>query len=103
MATPSFSVPYRAPHIVDLLIPKIVGTDGYRIKASPQFDGTPSFVTLFTASIGAGYLDPADEQRKHHTKPERNRVRCTFDPDTFNGSAAIADSSQFWLVFTPVV
>lgn len=103
MATPNFSVAYRAPHIVDLLIPKIAGTDGYRIKGSPQFDGSPAFVSLFTASIGAGHLDPAVDRRRLHAMPGMNRVRAVFDPDTFTGSAAIADAAQFWLVFQPVV
>ena len=103
MTTPNFSVPYRAPHIVDLLIPKIVGTDEYRIKASPQFDGSPAFVTLFTAKIGVGFLDPAVNRKKLHAMPGLNRVRATFDPDSFTGSAAIVDSAQFWLVFQPVV
>jgi|SRR5688572_7822843 len=103
MTTPSFSVAYRAPHIVDLLIPKIVATNGYRIKGSPQFDGSPAFVDLFTASIGSGYLDPAVDRRKLHMMPGMNRVRAVFDPDTFTGSAALVDSAQFWLVFQPVV
>jgi hypothetical protein len=103
MTTPRFSVPYRAPHVVDLLIPKIASTDGYRIKASPQFDGSPAFVTLFTVPIGAGFVDPAVDRRKLHTMPGTNRVRAVFDPDTYTGSAAILDSAQFWLVFQPVV
>lgn len=102
MTTPAFSVAYRAPHIVDLLIPKQVNTEGYRIKGSPQFDGSPAFVTLFTAAIGAGFVDPAVDVRKLSYMPGTNRVRAVFDPDTYTGSAAIVDGAQFWLVFTPV-
>lgn len=102
MTTPAFSVAYRAPHIVDLLIPKQVNTEGYRIKGSPQFDGSPAFVTLFTANIGAGFVDPAVDVKKLHALPGMNRVRAVFDPDTYTGTAAILDSAQFWLVFTPV-
>lgn len=101
-----FSVAYRAPHIVDLVMPKKVGVDGYRIKASSQFDGSPAFVTLFTASIGAGFLDPAVDRRKLSTMPGTNHVRAVFDPDTYAAGhtidAGLVDAAQFWLVFEPV-
>lgn len=102
MTTPAFSVAYRAPHIVDLLIPKQVNTEGYRIKGSPQFDGSPAFATMFTAAIGAGFVDPVVDVKKLHSLPGMNRVRAVFDPDTYTGTAAIVDSAQFWLTFTPI-
>lgn len=106
MTVQDFSVAYRAPHIVDLLIPKKVGVDGYRIKGSPQFDGSPAFVTLFTAGIAAGFLDPAVDRRKLSMMPGTNRVRAVFDPDTYAAGqtidAGLVDAGQFWLTFQPV-
>lgn len=101
MTTPSFAVAYRAPNIVDLLIPKQAATEGYRIAGSLTFDGT--FTDLFTATIGCGYLDPAVDRGRLHSMPGTNRVRAVFDPDTFTGAAGILDESQFWLTFTPIV
>lgn len=111
MSTPSFSVPYRAPGIVDVLVPKQTSgsdvVDGYRLKASPQFDGTPAFVTLLTASIGAGYIDRNVDRRKLHTMPGHGHVRATFNPDTFASGqpidAGLDDTRQFWMRFTPLV
>lgn len=102
MTTPSFAVAYRSSHLVDLVIPKQTGAEGYRIKGSLEFDGSPAFTTLFTASIGAGFLDPAVDRRRLHTMPGTNHVRAVFDPDTFTGTAGILDAGQFWLTFTPI-
>lgn len=102
MSTPGFSVAYRSVGIVDVVIPKQTAVAGYRLKASTQFDGTPAFVTLLTASIGAGYLDPAVNRMKLHTMPGTDHVRAVFNPQTFNGTAGITDSAPFWLRYTPV-
>lgn len=103
---PSFTVPYRSPGIVDLLIPKQVGIDGYRINASLQFDGSPAFVTLFTLSNGVGYLDPTVDRNRLHTMPGTNHVRAVFNPATFGAGktidAGLLDASQFWLTLQPV-
>lgn len=106
MTTPKFTVAYRAPGIVDLLIPKQVGVDGYRINASTQFDGSPAFVTLFTVTNGAGYLDPTVDRSKLSTMPGTNRVRAVFNPATFAAGqpidAGLLDTSQFWLTLQSV-
>jgi hypothetical protein len=107
MTIPNFTVAYRAPGVVDLLIPKQVGVDGYRINASLQFDGSPAFVTLFTVTNGAGYLDPAVDRGKLHTMPGTNRVRAVFNPATYGAGqtidAGLLDTAQFWLTLQPVV
>lgn len=106
MTTPNFSVAYRAPHVVDLLIPKQVGVEGYRIKASPQFDGSPAFVTLFTLGVGAGFLDPAVDRGKLSAMPGTNRIRAVFDPSTYATGetidAGLVDAGQFWLVLQTI-
>lgn len=107
MTIPNFTVAYRAPGVVDLLIPKQVGVDGYRINASLQFDGSPAFVTLFTVSNGAGYLDPTVNRSKLSYMPGTNRVRATFNPATYGSGqtidAGLLDTAQFWLTLQPVV
>lgn len=106
MTIPNFTVVYRAPGVVDLLIPKQEGVDEYRINGSPQFDGSPAFVTLITVGNGVGYLDPAVDRQRLSTMPGRNRVRVTFNPDTFGPGAPIdaglVDAAQFWLTLQPV-
>lgn len=104
MTTPGFSLVYRASHVVDLLIPKTAGTDEYRLKGSPQLNG--SFATLFTVGNNAGYLDPAVDRRTLSAMPGTNRVRVVFDPHTFStalsGDADLNDVEAFWLVLQPV-
>lgn len=106
MTTQEFSVPYRAPGIVDTLIPRVAGRTGYRLKASPQFDGTPAFVQLFEMASNHGYLDPAVDRRKLHTMPGQQHIRAVFNPNTFATgqpvAAAITDTMQFWMRFQPV-
>lgn len=107
MTTPDFSVAYRAPNIVDVLMPKQADVVGYRLKASPDADGTPNaYVTILTANIGAGFLDANVDRRKLHTMPGHNHVRAVFDPDTFASGepidAKLKDQQHFWLRFTPL-
>lgn len=105
MTTQPFSVPYRAPGIVDIVIPRVTGRTGYRLKASNQFDGSPAFVQLFEMASNSGYLDPAVDARKLHTMPGQH-LRATFNPNTFATGqpidAGLADAQQFWLKFQPV-
>src|ERR1051325_2380900 len=103
---PGFSVVDRAPHLVDLLVPKKQGTD-YRLRGSLQFDGSVPFVTLFTVSVAAGFLDPTVDRRRLSSFPGVNRSRAVFDPDTYADAqpidADLTDAAQFWLVLQPVV
>lgn len=101
MTTREFQVVRRRANHVDIVTPRRAGVEGYRFRAAPTFDGT--FVDLFTASISAGHLDPAIDRRVLNAlSNSRDHVRCVFDPDTFNGVAAIVDAHQFWLTFTPI-
>lgn len=101
--THPFSVAYRAPNIVDVLMPKQQDVAGYRLKATPDLDGAPTaYTTILTARTGAGYLDPSVHRGKLHTMPGNNHVRAVFDPETFNATASIKDSQQFWMRFAPV-
>lgn len=106
MSTLDFSVAYRAPGIVDVLMPKQQDVAGYKLSASPQFDGSPAFVDIITASIGAGYLDPSVPRGRLHNMPGTNKVRAVFNPDTFSAGqpidAGISDVVQFWMRFTPI-
>lgn len=99
-----FSIPYRAPGVVDILMPKKVGVEGYRVRGASNFDGT--FVDLFTASVGGGFLDPAVDRGKLSDMPGLNHVRAVFNPDTYGPGesidAGLIDTQQFWLQFQPV-
>jgi hypothetical protein len=103
---PNFTVGYRAPGIVDLLIPKQEGVESYVIKASSKTAGPPVLVTLLTVGIGVGYLDPSIDRNRLHTMPGTNRVRVVFNPSTYAAGGAIdaglVDTEQFWLVVQPV-
>lgn len=102
MTPTDFSIIRRTTGIVDVLFKKQAGIDGYRLQGSPQFDGSPAFVDLFTADIQTGYLDSTVDRRGIHYVPEQNSVRAVFNPTTFLGAAGIQDSAQFWLRFIPV-
>lgn len=102
-----FSVAYRAPNIVDVLIPKITDRTAYRLLASPQFDGAPAFVQIAEATNAVGVLDPAVDRRRLSSMPAaEKRVRIVFDPDTFATGepvdAGLDDTRQFWMQFQPV-
>lgn len=107
MTLPNFKVAYRAPGVVDLLIPRQPGVDGYQINGSVQFDGDPAFVPLFTAGASAGYLDPAVDRGRLHYLPGTDRVRAVFSPASFGAGqptdAGLVDAVQFWLTMQPVV
>jgi len=103
----SFSVAYRAPNIVDILMPKVALNTAYRLLASIEFDGSPAFVQIVEATHARGFLDPAVDRRKLSSMPGADRhVRVVFDPQTFTTGAAIdaglLDDRQFWLQFQPV-
>jgi len=101
MTTREFTIVRRRANLLDLITPKREGVQGYRFRGAPTFDGT--FVDLFTANISAGYLDPAINRMVLSSyATSRDHIRCVFDPQTFNGVAAIVDIDQFWLTFTPI-
>lgn len=103
--TTEFSVPYRAPNIVDVVIPKVLNRTGYRLKAAANFDSV--FVQLLEMAPSCGFLDPAVDRRRLHTMPGLNHIRAVFDPSSFDGhtsfpNAGIAEGTQFWMKFQPV-
>jgi hypothetical protein len=86
-----FSVIRRRPGIVDVLTPRVAGVEGYRFKASANFDGV--FVTIFTAPK-FGFLDTTGvDQRVIEAQPTDGQVRMVFNPTTY----ALTDGNQFWL------
>jgi hypothetical protein len=102
-----FLVYRRRPHLVDILTPKRAGVQGYRLKAALNFD--LAFVTILTADIGAGYLDPVAlragviNRLTLGSAPGNNHIRIVFDPDTFSGGPPTLDDNQhMWLQFFPV-
>jgi hypothetical protein len=97
-----FSTYRRRPHYVDILTPKRVGVEGYRLKAARNFDGV--FETIITADIGRGYLDPSINPQVINTAPGNKHVRFIFDPDTFQAphAADLLDDEHIWLQFFPV-
>lgn len=101
MTTREFQVVDRRANLLDIITPKRPDVQGYRFRAAPNFDGT--FVTILTADISSGFLDPTVDRRVLTPLPAgRNHVRVVFDPQTFFGAAAIVDADHFWLTFTPV-
>jgi hypothetical protein len=102
--TRPFTVLRRRSRLLDILIPKNVATQKYRLLAKSSFDG--AFTQIIEADIGAGYLDPAlrtsGVARALQAVNTRNHVRITFDPQTFAAAATISDSAQFWLKFQAV-
>lgn len=102
--TRPLTVVRRRPNLLDLVVPKNPATQGYRLRAATNFDAT--FTTILTADISSGYLDRNLVLNQKHLTLQalnnRNHVRITFDPQTFNGVASIVDSSPFWLRFQPV-
>jgi len=101
MADRLFSVVRRRPNMVDIIVPKIQGVEGYRFLSSLNFDGT--FNTLFTAPIASGYLDQNINPAVLSSVPGSSLVRCVFDPATFSGVPwNLVDTQPFWLKFQPV-
>jgi hypothetical protein len=106
MVPQDFSIPYRSLGLVDIIMPKKEGTDGYRVRAASNFDGV--FVDLFTVPFGGGFLDPAvDRGRLSEMPGGQNHVRATFNPSSYGLGGAIDagifDSRQFWLQFQPLL
>lgn len=96
-----FGVLRRRPGIVDILTPKQPGVvKGYRFQAATNFDG--SFVTLFTADIGSGYLDGTINPVVLTSVNNQDAVRVVFNPNTFTGTAGITDDQHFWLRMVPI-
>jgi hypothetical protein len=96
----NFSIVRRRPGIVDLLTPKQAGVKGYRIQGAVNFDTT--FTTLMTADISSGYLDPSINPVVLNALNNPGHIRIVFNPDTFTGTAGIADAKHFWLRFVPI-
>jgi hypothetical protein len=95
-----FNVIRRRTGIVDLLTPKRVNVQGYRLQAATNFDST--FTTIITAPISSGYLDPSINPMVLHPNNANDQIRIVFNPTTFNGVAGITDGLDFWLRFVPV-
>lgn len=93
MASRTFSVIRRVPTLVDMLTPLQAGVDGYRIKASSNFDGT--FTTLFTANRN-GWMDSTVNRDVLHTVPNRGIARMVWNPANYSG-AGITDTGQIWV------
>lgn len=86
-----FSVARRRPGIVDLFTPRTTGVEGYRLKASSNFDGV--FATILTAPK-FGFLDTTGvDQRVIEAQPTNGQVRIVFNPTTYG----LTDANQFWL------
>lgn len=101
MTTREFQVVHRRANLLDIITPKRPGVQGYRFRAAANFDGT--FVTILTADISSGFLDPTVDRRLLTPFPAgRNHIRIVFDPQGFFGVAGIEDAAHFWLTFTPV-
>lgn len=95
-----FSMTRRRPNLVDLLIPRQNGVDGYRIQSAPNFTG--AWTTRITAPV-QGYVDPAInlallEPQNLNPGPFGPPVRIVFNPATFS----LTDTANFWLRFVPV-
>jgi len=99
-----FYVVRRRPHLMDILIPKSATTKKYRLLASATFSGT--FTQIIEADIASGYVDPAiitsGQIHTLHALNNPGQIRVVFDPQTFAGTAGIADSNLFWLKFQAV-
>lgn len=99
MTTRPFSVVRRRTNLLDIITPKLVDTQGYRFRGALNFDA--AFSDLFTADIGAGFLDANVDRRVLHAVPNgQTHVRSVFDPATF--SPTIEDDQHFWLRFQPI-
>jgi hypothetical protein len=99
-----FNVIRRRANLADILIPKSLTTEKYRLLAAPNFDG--SFVQIIEANISSGYLDPAlvisNRVATLHSVNNPGQIRVTFDPETFAVLASIADADIIWLKFQAV-
>lgn len=91
-----FSIVRRRPGLLDILIPKQAGIQGYRFEWATNFDA--SYTNAFTATVQSGFLDRdrtsgGVDPRKLEMQPGTNRVRAAFNPATFS----IPDNKHFWL------
>lgn len=92
-----FSIARRRPNYVDLITPFSYGVTGYRLKWSPNFDGT---FTSFLTAPNVGFLDQTINQHKVDVQPMggtasnggRN-IRIVFNPS--NPSYGVALSGSF--------
>lgn len=106
-ANRDFSVVRRRPHLVDIVVPRRTGVQGYRFSASTNFD--LSFHTILTADISCGYIDSV-AVRAGRIDPRTlgalsgKHVRIVFDPTTFATphAAGLDDNQHIWLKFIPV-
>jgi len=90
-----YSVIRRRPHVVDVIVPKKAGADGYRLERALNFDA--AWTTIVTSGP-YGYVD--DSLRfQAHVPQSGDHVRIIFDPDNHH----LDDSLAFWMRFVPVV
>lgn len=86
-----FSVIRRRPGILDCLTARVPAVEGYRFKASANFDGV--FATILTAPK-FGFIDTVGvDQRVIEAQPTDGQVRIVFNPTTYG----LTDANQFWL------
>jgi len=90
-----FSIVRRRPGLLDILIPKQAGIEGYRFEWATNFDA--SYTAIFTATVQSGFLDRDKATGINlaalNSYPGTNRVRAAFNPATFS----IPDNQHFWL------
>lgn len=96
MTTRPFNVIRRKANLVDILIPKQAGVQGYRLRNAANFDA--AYADLLTADISSGYLGSTVDRRTLSPINSRDFVRIAFDPD----DEGLTDTAPFWLRFQPV-
>lgn len=85
----------RRPHMIDVLIPRVMGVDGYRLKWGTTFGGVP--LTFLTCS-NVGFRDENINPYLVDVQSIENSVRIVFDPATYS----IPEDVSFWMQFVPV-
>ena len=96
MTTRPFNVIRRRANFVDILMPKLAGVKGYRLRSASNFDA--SFTDLLTADIAASYLGPGINRGSVHMVNNNDHVRAIFNPT----SEGLTDNAAIWLKFQPV-
>jgi len=91
-----FGIARRRPGYVDLITPFSYGVTGYRLKWSPNFDGT--FATFLTTT-NIGYLDPLINPNVVDAQPMggaasngSKNVRIVFNPTNTTYGTALSGS-----------
>jgi hypothetical protein len=92
-----FSVLRRKSGFVDMSVPVIAGVDGYRIKASTNWDG--SFTTVLT-SPSTGFIDSELRSTVVPTVDANpNAMRILFKPSKYS----LSDNGVLWLQLVFVI